>query len=113
MEGGGAAPYRDLWLAMCLFEIADFLVDASLKWMTGRLKLKSMFCITKTENNSQGVHYKGSIICCFYPSKYNEFLPPLGPCSQPALWYLNLSSSLLLKPAQNSTYFCILETCKE
>ena len=39
--------YLVTWLAMCLFEIAVFEVDVSLKWISRQSKLKSDTCITK------------------------------------------------------------------
>lgn len=39
-EGDNLALYLVLWLAMCLFKIAIFEVDACLKWMLWQSKLK-------------------------------------------------------------------------
>ena len=51
-------------LAMCLFEIVVFEVNAFLKWMHLQSKFKSGTCITKNKqtktkkHNYQGLHYK-------------------------------------------------------
>ena len=52
---GGRWP-DSLWLRLCLFAMAIFEVDASLKWMPWQSKLKSGTCLTKNEDPTVKVY---------------------------------------------------------
>lgn len=67
MGQGGLALDLVLWLPMCLFQIAFFGMNASLKWMTWQSKLKSGAYITKKKKadcQAEATHHNLPHIFC-------------------------------------------------
>lgn len=75
MGQGGLALDLVLWLPMCLFQIAFFGMNASLKWMTWQSKLKSGAYITKKKKPT--VRLKLHTIVCLTFSVPHVFVSVL------------------------------------